>query len=94
MNRKNVVTPQQVEADLFLQKHLNPPPGKPAPDVTERILHWLAVANNPNIVAPATSAANIANVRRKARQNLRRLVLRHPEVAAQVDATSQTQVCA
>jgi len=67
--------------DEFLSRHLKPAPGRSAQDVRDRILHWIEIANNPSIV----STNNIAETRRKARQNIRRLVERHPEVANQID---------
>lgn len=92
MTSNKVCTPQQREVDLFLQKHLNPTPGRPAQDVKDRILHWIALAKNPTLVISEANAKSEANARRKARQNIRRLLLRHPEVAAQLDRELRTKV--
>jgi hypothetical protein len=80
------------EVDRFLARHLNPAPGRTTHSSKERILHWLEVANTPAAYALDPSAKSIANMRRKARQNVRRLVERHPDAAALIDATLQTRV--
>ena len=75
------------DVDVFLSRHVSPAPGRATHDAKERILHWIAVANNPAIIAANTNPETIAEVRRKARQNIRRLVKRHPQAAAQIEVT-------
>jgi len=70
------------EADVFLSLHIIPPPGRTSFDAKQRIVTWVKIANNPSLKAPNADAKTLANVRRKAVQNVRRLVARHPEAAA------------
>jgi hypothetical protein len=88
------MTPSRnTEVDLFLSRHLVPPPGRTASDVKQRILHWITIANNPtSAVAPDSSKKTRADVRRKARQNIVRLMKRHPEAAAAINIEPQSKV--
>jgi hypothetical protein len=94
MTRKRNELPveQQAVVARFISKHLNPPPGRTPQDVKSRLLHWISVANNPSVLTSETNAKVLANMRRKARQNIRRLVLQHPDVASQIPATEQPEV--
>lgn len=91
-NRSELPVEQQAVVARFISQHLNPPPGRTPQDVKVRLQHWVSVANNPSLLASETNAKVLANVRRKARQNIRRLVLQHPEVASQIPATEQPEV--
>jgi|GEM_PF-3237719 len=72
------------DVNAFIERHVNPAPGRNIEDRKVRILHWLEQANNP--AAYASAHKDITNVRRYALQNVRRLVKRHPEAAALIDA--------
>lgn len=71
----------------FLTKYIAAPKGKKPDAIRERLLHWIDRANNPekNTNGDPSKFA-VADVRRKARQNVRRIVCQHPGVAAQVAA--------
>jgi hypothetical protein len=75
---------------MFIARHVNPAPGKNAEDRKARILYWLDQANNPASYASANR--DITSVRRYALQNVRRLVKRHPDIAALIDATLPSEV--
>jgi len=89
MNRTDVSpSGKNTVVQQLISKYLAPPPGKSFAKQKERIVHWLQVANNPSLYAPPNaSAANVADLRRKARQNVRRLAEKYPEVAADVMKT-------
>ncbi len=77
----------------FLARHVKPSPGKTAEGVKDRIERWLQIANDPSTVTTDTTPKAIANIRRKARQNISRLVQRHPHVAAVIDdAAAESEV--
>lgn len=80
------------DVDAFLSRHVLPPPGKTAEDVKARILRWIDIANDPTLATQDHSPQNIADLRRKARQNVRRLVQKHPDAAAQIDALQRAEV--
>lgn len=80
------------DVDAFLSRHLLPPPGKTTDDVKARILQWIAIANDPALATQDHSPKKIADLRRKARQNVRRLVQKHPDAAAQIDALQRAEV--
>lgn len=66
----------QVEVDSFLQQFLSDVP-KLVPD---KIKHWLYVANNAALVYPDAEAAELKRRRRNARNNVRRLAAKHPDL--------------
>lgn len=74
-------TPQAVTD--FLRRFLKPPIEKTPQAIKDKLLHWVEVANNPQDYAHDSSdARSVANLRRKARQNIRRIAIRHPEIAS------------
>lgn len=86
-----------MSVDKFIQLFLKPPPPKSnSPvDVRAKLLHWIAVANTPEQfippnTPPEVSATVISNMRRKARQNIRRLAERHPAVKDQLIREKET----
>ena len=78
---------QQCAVDRFIARHLNPSPGRTPQDLTARLQHWISIANDPSQIVSGLDAKGLANARRKARQNVRRLILGHPELAGQTIAT-------
>jgi len=70
--------------DSFLKAFLAPPPGDSPQDIKARLLHWIAVANEPHKFLTENNPHSVAAKRRSARQNLRRLAQRHPEIADQL----------
>jgi hypothetical protein len=78
------------QVEMFIARHVNPAPGKNVEDRKARILFWLDQANNP--AAYTTANRSIASVRRYALQNVRRLVKRHPDTAALIDAALPIEV--
>ena len=53
-------------------------------DPKERILHWVEVARHPEDHTTDKSPHAIAAIRKNARQNVRRLAVRNPKIAAQL----------
>jgi hypothetical protein len=70
--------------DTFLRAFLSPPSGSTPQDIINKIRHYIDVANNPAQYSSDTSIPALRAKRRNARQSLRRLVLKHPEIAAQI----------
>jgi hypothetical protein len=85
MNRNEVTAEQRYEVDRFIAKHVHPTPGKSIQNVHSRLQHWIEVANNPPQFTSSLDAKDLSKVRSHARQNIRRLVLRHPNIAAQLN---------
>jgi hypothetical protein len=66
----------------FADKFLKAPRGDSPEQIAARIRHWVDVANHPEaFVAGDTSPYAISAKRRSARQNLRRLLQKHPHIA-------------
>lgn len=66
----------------FTEKFLQIPKGDSPEQIEARIRHWVDVVNHPEaFVAEDTSPYAISAKRRSARQNLRRLLQKHPDVA-------------
>jgi hypothetical protein len=79
--------------DAFLARYITPPSGRSPQTTKSRIMRWIQIANNPSEVAPPnTSEKDIAKLRRKARQNVRRLAEAHPDVAAEIMAAAKPVV--
>ena len=74
-----------IDAKELIASFLIPPNGKSPEAIKARILHWVDVANHPerHVLDPSNAYA-IAVKRRTARQNARKLIDRHPEVALQI----------
>lgn len=70
--------------DTFLSNFITPPPGSSTKDIKHRITQWIEIANNPRLGIADPTPAAIAQRRRKARQNARRLALRYPAIADQL----------
>ncbi|HKV92332.1 MAG TPA: hypothetical protein VJW20_07270 [Candidatus Angelobacter sp.] len=70
--------------DRFLQTFLRPPSGTSPQDIYAKIRHHIDVANNPAQYSSDTSVLALRVKRRNARQAVRRLVLKHPEIAEQL----------
>ena len=68
----------------LLNTFLKPPSGKSPAAIRERLLYWIEQANHPEKYTKDedTSKLAIADVRRKARQNVRRIIAEHPVVAS------------
>ena len=70
--------------DRFFQTFVRPPTGKSPEDILAKLRHYIDVANDPSTYATDKSAFAVRAKRRNARQAIRRLVQRHPEIAAQM----------
>ncbi len=68
----------------LINKFLTPSKGHSPEAITERLMHWVERANHPEKYSQDISPFAIADLRRKARQNARRIILRHPDVAAKL----------
>ena len=76
----------------FLEKFLRPSGGNSAGAVADRIRFWIGMANRPeDFVKGDPSPYAISAKRRTARQNLRRLLKKHPQVAAQIMRESEVE---
>ncbi|MBW4039208.1 MAG: hypothetical protein HIU91_10100 [Acidobacteria bacterium] len=72
----------------IIDTFLAPAPRRSPETIKENIIHWMKIANSPSQhAAPSASAEAVAYLRLKARQNVRRLAAKHPEVAAEIIAT-------
>ncbi len=69
--------------DTFLRTFLSPPKGSSAQEIYAKLRHHIDVANNPAQYSSDTSVLALRTKRRNARQSLRRMVLKHPEIAEQ-----------
>lgn len=88
MNRTDVPPTQGDVVHSLISKFLAPTPGRSPDKIKSLILRWIAVANDPATIAPPNaSAKDIAELRRKARQNVRRLATKYPAVAASIIAS-------
>ena len=74
---------QQSVQDL-INKFLPNPKGSSPESIQARLLFWIERANHPEKFSDDISKFAIADVRRKARQNARRLITRHPDLAAKL----------
>lgn len=70
--------------DTFLRTFLSVPKGKSPEDIAAKIRHYVDVANNPSQYSDDPSTFALRAKRRSARQSLRRLVQKHPQIAAQL----------
>ena len=75
--------------EKFLTDFLTPQSTTQQP-LIDRARHWLAVAKSPETYHPDADLFELAHRRRNARQNLRRLLNKHPELIAAL----QTEVTA
>lgn len=65
-----------------LLKFLTPPKGSGPEVLIEKIKHYIAVCNHPEQFSADRSPYAVAAKRRGARQNIRRLLKSHPELAS------------
>jgi hypothetical protein len=72
------------DIEKFIRIAFTPPTGSNPADIREKILHWVEVANHPELHTTEQTPAVARELRRKGKQNARRLALRHPEIAAQI----------
>jgi hypothetical protein len=70
--------------DTFLRTFLSPPKGTSPQDIAAKIRHYIDVANNPAQYSDDHTTFALRAKRRSARQCLRRLVQKHPQIAAQL----------
>jgi hypothetical protein len=70
--------------DSFFQTFLRPPTGSSPQDITAKILHFIDVANNPAQYSEDHSTLALRAKRRSAKQSLRRLALKHQDLAAKL----------
>lgn len=66
----------------FVQKYIAKPKGSSSP--VENVIHWISVANDPAQFHPQADAFELRYRRRLARQNVRRLLAKHPALVATV----------
>ncbi len=79
------------EIDQFLNAFLVPPPGQSPQSIKDRCLHWIDVCNEPEKFTTEQNGHALAAKRRSARQCLRRLAERHPEIVAALMQEHQSQ---
>jgi hypothetical protein len=68
----------------MMQRYLAPPNGDTPQDTKAKMQHWRKVVLNPDKYATDAHPLAVQKVERNARQNFRRLVQRHPDLAAQI----------
>jgi hypothetical protein len=71
----------------FIRKHLTPPTGSSPADIKARLFHWIQVANNPETFCEDQSPYALAAKRRSARQNVVRILKKHPEFVQMGEVT-------
>jgi hypothetical protein len=72
--------------DSFFQTFLRPLNGTSPQDLLSKAHHLVSVVNDPAQFSTDTNPFAIRAVRRNARQSLRRLILKHPELIPQMTA--------
>jgi hypothetical protein len=84
------------DVEALLSGFLNKPPARSLQSIRERMLHWQDVANNPqnHLRDGSTGPAAIAARRKVAIQNLRELIKRNREIAAQLQSETNPQEAA
>jgi hypothetical protein len=70
--------------DTFFKTFLRPPTGSAPQDIASKISHYIDVANSPEQHTTDKNPFALRAIRRNARQNLRRLVNKHPSIAARL----------
>lgn len=87
MNRTRVPPAQGDMVHQLISRYLVPAPGRSPDRIKQCILDWMRKANSPALFAPPNASAEaIAELRRKARNNVRRLAAKHPTVLAEIMA--------
>jgi hypothetical protein len=69
-----------LNVDLFLSQFLTPPNGSSPQALFEKAKHWIAVVEFPKQHFPNADEFELRVRRRNARQVLRRLLAKHPEL--------------
>lgn len=72
------------EVEQFFSKFLSSPKGNSPQDIEARVRHWIDAANHPEQYTQDKSPYAVAARRKSARQNLRKLLVRHPHIAGQI----------
>ena len=70
--------------EQFLEKYLTAPKGTSHHNFVEKIAHWISVCNHPEQFYPKADPFELRVRRRNARQNIRRLLNKHPELISSV----------
>lgn len=77
-----------VDVQQLINTYLVPTSGQSHSSIKKRIVRWMQIANKPSqFASPGATNKDIAELRRKARQNVRRLAGAHPEVVTAILAT-------
>ena len=75
--------------EQFLSKFLTAPTGKSPNDLAGKVAHWVSVCNDPQQFYSNADAFELRYRRRNARQNIRRVLSKHPELVATVTRVMQ-----
>ena len=78
-----------VEINRFLSQFLTTPKGTSKQPVIDRARHWVAVLQSPAEFYPQADEYELRHRYRQAKQNLRRLLNRHPELLTMLREVSQ-----
>lgn len=78
-----------MNVDLFLSEFLAPPKGTSQQDLLEKARHWIAVIQFPAQHFPNANEFELRVRRRNARQGLRRLLAKHPELIPMLRSQQQ-----
>jgi hypothetical protein len=71
--------------DAFLSTFLSAPVGNTPAAIRQRLIHWIAVANNPEAYTGGDASPYAINERKRtAVQNLKKLAQRHKPIADQL----------
>ena len=79
------------ETQALLSHFITPPKGTSPAAIKDRILHWLDVSTNPQNHIMDSSAYAVAARRKTARQNLRKLILKYPSLAAELKRERESE---
>ena len=76
--------------DEFIQTFLpSPPKGDSPANIATRIRHWIDVYNHPEKFTDDHSPYALRAKKRSARQNVRRLAEKHPDIAGRIMAEAR-----
>ena len=79
-----------VEVEELIATYLNSPKDDSA-GIAANIVKWFAIANDPAKFYPDAGLYELRSRRRCARQNTRRLLVKHPELAPMVAKLMEAQ---
>ena len=74
-----------VDVAAQLRRFLPPPTGTSPEAIKDRIMHWFAIAKHPEKHVESSNLHTIAAKRKAAKQNLRKLIVWYPQIAAEID---------